>query len=99
MPKKYFKFLFALLAIYIAFRTAHFLKGSAGSGDEGLFIRDLEYLKANGIVAAVTKQVGIVYLLWVYPFSLIFKNYIALRVAKMTLFLFTISISTVGSRR
>jgi len=58
----------------------------AGSGDEILFINDLNFIKNHGWIAAIEKSIAVPYLLLVYPFSFIFQDYVALRLVNVLLF-------------
>jgi hypothetical protein len=58
-----------------------------GSGDEILFIVDLDYIKTNGWIAAIEKSIGLTYLILVYPLSFVFSDYIALRMTNVLLLL------------
>ncbi|MFC7356877.1 hypothetical protein ACFQO1_04190 [Jejudonia soesokkakensis] len=64
----------------------YFLSKPAGVGDEALFIRDLAYVKTEGLWAAIAKGVSIPYVLLPYPFSLVLPDFVALRLVNVLLF-------------
>ncbi len=72
---------YAILAIF------YFLKRPMGSGDEALFIRDLQFIASEGWMAALKKGISIPYMLLVYPFAQVVEAYIALRLINILLFL------------
>jgi hypothetical protein len=76
----------ALTYFFVSFYYFFFLS-QAGGGDESLFVSDLIFIKANGWIAAIEKSISIPYMILVYPFSLFFKEYVALRIANVFLFL------------
>lgn len=80
-----FKFT-ALSYFFISFYYFFFLS-QAGGGDEFLFVNDLVLIKKRGWIFAIEKSISIPYMIMVYPFSLFFKEYVALRIANIFLFL------------
>lgn len=56
-----------------------------GSGDEGLFIRDLDLISKEGWRTAIIKGISIPYMVFAYPFSFFLNHYMALRVANWIL--------------
>ncbi len=69
--------LYFLVSIYFG------LNRTAGSGDELLFIRDLSLIKESGWIVAIEKGISIPYMLLAYPFSLVMKSHIALRLVNV----------------
>jgi hypothetical protein len=76
---KIFTALFFILMCY------YHLLSPAGSGDESLFINDLNYIKSDGWFSAIQKGIGLTYLLLVYPLSFLFSDFIALRALNVLL--------------
>ena len=64
----------------------YFFSNPKGSGDELLFLNDLNYINENGWYQAISKKIGLSYLILVYPFTFLFENYIALRIVNVLLF-------------
>lgn len=64
---------------------AYMLNLTPGTGDENLFISDLYLIESEGWIEAIKKNISIPHAVLVYPFSLIFKNYIALRFVNVLL--------------
>lgn len=64
----------------------YFFSSPKGSGDELLFLNDLNFLNDNGWYQAISKKIGLSYLILVYPFTFFFENYIALRIVNVLLF-------------
>ncbi|WP_310556204.1 hypothetical protein [Flavobacterium sp.] len=58
-----------------------------GTGDEHLFLNDLKFLKLNNWFEAISKKMAIAYLILAYPISFIIKDYLALRLVNVLLFL------------
>lgn len=58
----------------------------SGSGDELLFITDLNFIKTHGWIAAIQKSIALPYLILAYPFSFLFEDYVALRLVNVLLF-------------
>ena len=79
-------FLFTVF-IYFLVSSSYFLQKNP-RGDEFLFIADLEFIKNNGWIAAIKKNICIPYMLLVYPVSLFLKNYVALRFINILLLSF-----------
>jgi hypothetical protein len=78
---KIFVVLFFMLMCYYHMLTP------AGSGDEILFISDINFIKSNGWIAAIEKGIGLSYLILAYPLSFILSDYLALRITNMMLLL------------
>lgn len=76
---------FIAVLVYFIVSAYFFLNKSAGAGDESLFISDLIFIKKEGWFAAIEKGMSIPYLLLTYPFSLLVKNHIALRLVNIIL--------------
>ena len=76
---------FVAVLVYFIVSAYFFLNKSAGAGDESLFISDLIFIKKEGWFAAIEKGISIPYLLLTYPFSLLVKNHIALRLVNIIL--------------
>ena len=76
---------FIAVLVYFIVSAYFFLNKSAGAGDESLFISDLIFIKKEGWFAAIEKGISIPYLLLTYPFSLLVKNHIALRLVNIIL--------------
>jgi len=74
---KIFVVLFFMLMCY------YHMLSPGGSGDEGLFISDLNFIKSNGWMAAIEKGIGLSYLILVYPLSFILSDYLALRMVNV----------------
>ncbi len=82
----FLKWIFAVVTLVYAVLTAIYIfQIPAGRGDELLFISDLEYIKTNGWVAAIKKNISIPYMLLAYPLSFIFKKHVALRLVSVCL--------------
>ena len=64
----------------------YYWKGVFGTGDENLFITDLNFIKSNGWIAAIESKIGLTFLILVYPFSLFLENYLAFRLVNVILF-------------
>ncbi|WP_452220387.1 hypothetical protein [Lacinutrix salivirga] len=80
------KWIFGIGVISYAIITAIYIFNiPPGRGDELLFINDLELIKTKGWSFAIIKNISIPYLLLAYPLSLLFKNYIALRLTSLFL--------------
>ncbi|SFB21234.1 hypothetical protein SAMN05660845_2058 [Flavobacterium swingsii] len=77
-----FSFL-VIVSIYSLISAYFFLTRNAGSGDEMLFMNDLDFIKTEGWNNAVRKNISIPYMLLVYPLSLFLKNFIVLRLVNV----------------
>ncbi len=77
---------FFILVFFLIFMV-YFSKSEAGSGDELVFLKDLELLKINWF-KAISSEIGLTYLPLAYIFSFFLKDYIALRVVNILLFVF-----------
>ena len=74
-----------LIVLFFILMCYYHLLSPAGSGDESLFINDLNYIKSDGWFAAIQKGIGLTYLVLVYPLSFLFSDYIALRAVNVLL--------------
>ena len=75
-----------LIVLFFILMCYYHLLSPAGSGDESLFINDLNYIKSDGWFAAIQKGIGLTYLVLVYPLSFLFSDYIALRAVNVFAF-------------
>jgi hypothetical protein len=73
--------------LYFILMCYYHMLSPAGSGDESLFLRDLNYIKSTGWTAAVEKGIGLSYLILAYPLTFIFTDYLALRMTNVMLLL------------
>lgn len=73
------------VVIYFLMSTVYFLSSVPGSGDELLFISDLDLIKDKGWIYAIEKNISIPYMVLSYPLSLFLENYIALRLVNFVL--------------
>ncbi len=62
-----------------------FFFSQEGKGDESLFINDLIFIQRHGWVAAIEKSISIPYMILAYPFSIFFKEFVALRLVNFFL--------------
>lgn len=69
----------------------NFLFKPMGTGDEALFISDLDLIFNKGWNEAVVKNVSIPYMLLAAPFAFFLKTYIALRIVNVLLLVFLVS--------
>ncbi len=81
------KALLIIIAIYAIMCIYYILGIRIGDGDEIIFIKDIEFVKANGWIEAVKKNISIPHMLLVFPLTFVFENYIALRVLNVILLL------------
>ena len=72
---------YAVLAVF------YFLQRPVGSGDEALFIRDLQFITQEGWITAIKKGISIPYMLLAYPFAQAVEAYVALRFVNILLFI------------
>lgn len=85
---KYLKYLFRFLVVcYTLIAMYYFLNKPFGSGDESLFISDLDFVSENGWIAAIKKGISIPYMLIVYPITKVMVPALALRIVNILLFL------------
>ncbi len=84
-------FLFKFLII-ISFIIGFFflITRPGSSGDESLFVNDLEMIKSQGWIDAIATKVSIPLMLLAYPFSFFMPNFVALRLVNILLFLLLI---------
>jgi hypothetical protein len=73
------------VVIYFFISVVYFLSSASGSGDELLFISDLDLIKGKGWIYAIEKNISIPYMILAYPFSMFFENHIALRLVNVLL--------------
>lgn len=71
--------------IYFLMSAFYFLSSTPGSGDESLFIYDLDLIKEKGWIYGIEKSISIPYMMLSYPISLFLENYIALRLVNISL--------------
>lgn len=76
-----------LIVVSFVIGTFFLLTRPAASGDESLFISDLNLIKTQGWITAITTKVSIPYLLLAYPFSFFLPDFVALRLVNVLLFL------------
>lgn len=89
MKLKYFKNFFLIIVVLYAIIAAYyFLNLQAYGGDENNFRKELSLVLNEGWIEAIKQQISIPYMLLVYPFALVFKDYIALRIVSVLLTLF-----------
>lgn len=77
-----------LLVIMFLINSSTFLLKPIGTGDEILFISDLDLIMSKGWNFAIVKNISIPYMFLAYPFTFFFENYIALRIVNVLLLLF-----------
>lgn len=75
------------VVLFIMLMCYYHMLSPAGSGDEAVFMIDLDYIKTNGWIAAIQKGIGLTYLLLAYPLSFILTDYLALRMTNVVLLL------------
>lgn len=73
--------------LYFILMCYYHMLSPAGSGDESLFLSDLNYIKSTGWTAAIEKGIGLSYLILAYPLTFIFSDYLALRMTNVMLLL------------
>lgn len=76
-----------VIAISFIIGTYFLITRPASSGDESLFVNDLNLIKSQGWITAIATKVSIPYLLLAYPFSFFLPDFIALRLVNVLLFL------------
>ncbi len=79
------KILKVFILIFFLIFMIYFSKPEAGSGDEFVFLKDFEFLKTNWL-KAISGEIGLTYLPLAYLFSFFLKDYIALRLVNILLF-------------
>ncbi|MFC0605129.1 hypothetical protein [Winogradskyella pulchriflava] len=77
------KTLLVITIIYALIGAYFMLNLSIGSGDEQLFISDLNFINKEGWIKAIEKGISLPHALIVYPLSKILEPYIALRVTSV----------------
>lgn len=82
------KLFLILVLIYVIVATYFFISRPAGSGDEILFISDLQFIKENGWLKAIQKNVSLPYMILALPFAYFLENFIALRLVNVVLLFF-----------
>lgn len=82
------KLFLVLVLFYVLVATYFFIFGPAGAGDETLFISDLQFVKENGWLKSIQKNVSIPYIILTLPFSYFVEDFIALRVVNIILLIF-----------
>lgn len=82
------KLFLILVLFYVMVATYFFLSLPAAGGDEILFISDLQFIKENGWLKAIQKNVSIPYMILSLPFSYFLDDFIALRVVNVILLFF-----------
>jgi hypothetical protein len=86
--KKYIVFAFQIVIVISFIIGTYFLiTRPASSGDESLFVNDLNLIKSQGWITAIATKVSIPYLLLAYPFSFFLPDFMALRLVNVLLFL------------
>lgn len=74
------------IAILYAILGMYFMYGlPIGAGDEGVFISDLNYINQYGWIEAIKKGISVPHAILVYPLSLVFEPYFALRLLNIIL--------------
>lgn len=76
-----------VVAISFIIGTYFLITRPASSGDESLFVNDLNLIKSQGWITAIATKVSIPYLLLAYPFSFFLPDFMALRLVNVLLFL------------
>lgn len=82
------KLFLILVLFYVLVATYFFISRPAGGGDEILFIHDLQFIKENGWLRSVQKNVSIPYMILALPFSFFLEDFIALRLVNIILVFF-----------
>jgi hypothetical protein len=75
------------VVIYTLIALYYFLSKASGSGDESVFISDLQFIENEGWIAAIRKGISIPYMLLGYVLSKILPAVVALRGVNVLLFL------------
>ncbi|MEZ4874037.1 MAG: hypothetical protein R2793_00920 [Flavobacteriaceae bacterium] len=84
----YFKYLFRILIVgYTVVTMYYFLGKPAGSGDEALFLADLQLISQRGWSHAIAKGISLPYMVLTYPVSKMVSGIVALRGVNILLFL------------
>lgn len=82
------KLFLILVLFYVLVATYFFISRPAGGGDEILFISDLQFIKENGWLKSIQKNVSIPYMILALPFSFFLEDFIALRLVNVILLFF-----------
>jgi len=69
--------------VYLFVGLYYFMILPKSSGDESLFVADLQLIHDVGWYEAIVKNISIPYMLLVYPISLIIEDYLALRIVNI----------------
>ena len=77
--------LFKYSSIAYLFIAIFYFMSLPTGGDEFLFLSDLQLIKDLGWFDAIAKNVSIPYMLLAYPLSLIFPDFVALKVVNLLL--------------
>lgn len=72
-----------LTLLFLVLMCKYHMSSPAGSGDETLFIDDLNLIKSQGWIPAIEKNIALTYLILAYPFSYIMPAYLALRLTNV----------------
>lgn len=84
-----FKYFFLIVLVLYSFTRIYlFATLPYNSGDESLFIDNLNFFLNNGYIEAVKSKVSIPHLLLVYPLTFLFNEHISLRLLNLVLALF-----------
>lgn len=88
--------------VYLFVGLYYFLDLPKSSGDESLFITDLQLIHNIGWYDAIVKNISIPYMLLVYPLSFMIEDFIALRMVNiilvLVLFLYLYFVSKIKSK-
>ena len=88
--------------VYLFVGLYYFMILPKSSGDESLFVADLQLIHDVGWYEAIVKNISIPYMLLVYPLSLILEDYLALRIVNIgivvLLFLYFFYVSKTKSK-
>lgn len=76
-----------LTIVYLFVGFYYFMNLPKSSGDEFLFITDLQLIHSAGWYEAIVKNISIPYMLLVYPLSLIVEDFMALRIVNIAIVL------------
>ena len=78
---------FKVIIVLYSFVALYYFLSPSPSGDEFLFIEDLELIRVQGWIEAIAKSISIPYMILSYPFSFFLSNFTALRVVNIILLL------------
>lgn len=81
----YNKVLLVTVFFYTLIRICHMLNVEIGAGDENIFIRDLDFINLFGWSKAIQKGISIPHAILVYPLTLMFQSFVALRFLNLIL--------------